>query len=483
MNNAQSITPGSRRLLIWSLLGLMLLTALGGFIVALPAIAPQLVIAHSPWIWPVLRAEAYETEGKEPDLNVNPHPIERYNLVDRLFNEENWEQAAVPVLTRALDHPDLRLRRTAAKTMSELLAAHPDSRFTLTPKITQALLQTMDDPDDELASRSFCLLCDSEDPAVAQVLLEHAPRQWGLSRQPRSKSLYAEFPWAWYRDPHALKNFHRAQVYEQVQDWLADKDEDLVRLGCMLLAYSDDPRAIAVFDAHLGRHICHDELSGWQRDFVACGLGCSITPQALDLIHRALADPVIERRHSAVVACQYRGSSESLPHLHALIDDPDPDVRNTLAACLAGYPLEHTLPDLCRIIARGGKPAVTAVDRIRSNRMFLHRSRPWWGRGDVVPAVDPDRPGNWALEGRIIAEFSAFTTHPEPAVRFSLARYLCSTWEQDTERVLRSMADDPDPQVRAEIAAELEAITKRIRRDPATYRSYQTPTADTSTAP
>jgi hypothetical protein len=101
----------------------------------------------------------------------------------------------------------------------------------------------------------------------------------------------------------------------------------------------------------------------------------------------------------------------------------------------------------------------------------------------VVPVVNPDTPENLALEARIIAEFSAFAAHPEPAVRFELARYLCSTWEPDTERVLRSMADDPDPQVRAEITAELQAITSRTLRDSSTYRSYQPPQTTAAAAP
>lgn len=40
----------SRGLFIWSLFIAVLLIAMGGFVLALPRIAPQFVITHSPWI-------------------------------------------------------------------------------------------------------------------------------------------------------------------------------------------------------------------------------------------------------------------------------------------------------------------------------------------------------------------------------------------------------------------------------------------------
>jgi hypothetical protein len=485
MNNDQSTTQGSRRLLIWSLLGLLLLTALAGFIAALPAIAPQLVIAHSPWIWPVLRAEAYETEGKEPDLFLN----ERHNLVDRLYNEENWEQAAVPVLTRALEHPDLRMRRTAANTLFTLRPHHADSTPIIWDgELVAHLRRLLDDADDEVFQHAFGLLLNHEDSVSAQAILDHFPRECGIVPTRLSNSLDSRLSifFGSQGEPHPLRHLRLGNLVQQAQRWLATNDPSLVRIALMTLGFSHDPRALPILDAHLGKHLETEEYwDGW--DPVSYALSLSPLPGVNNLLTTAMADEDPLRRRKAAGILGSRADTDtseiSLALLRAHIDDLDAEVRNQVANSLVNFPLVQTLPDLRHIITRGGQPAVTAIDCLRFNRMSLHRSRPWWGRGVVVPSIDPDTPENWALEARIIAEFSTLTTHPEPAVRFELARYLCSTWEPDTERVLRSMADDADPQVRAEVAAELQAITNRTRRDPATYRTYATPTNDEAPLP
>ena len=491
MNNAQSTTPSSRRLLIWSLLGLMLLTALGGFIAALPAIAPQFVIAHSPWIWPVLRAEAYETEGKEPDFNLDPNPSERNSLEERIYHEEDWEQTSIPVLTQALGHPDVRMRRTAAQCLHTLLTDNNAQTPVIRDgELVNRLRHLLDDPDEAVFDRAFGLLLAHEDRSSAQAVLVHLPRSCGLVPVRSSKPWDVRFSvfWGMAGEPHPLRFLHLAPVVDQAQQWLATGDPEFVRLALMVLGRTDDVRALPILDAHLGKHAQTDTFGfGGYWDPASSALSRSTFAGVDDLLTAAMADPDPLRRRSAAGALRSReghGAIDvSLALLRAHIDDPDEGVRNAVAIGLANYPLEQTFPDIHRIIARGGQIAVSVIDRIRSQRMFLHNSRPWWGRRDVVPAVDPDTPENRALEARIIAEFSTLTTHPEPAVRFELARYLCSTWEPDTERVLRSMADDPDPQVRAEIAAELHAISTQTRRDAATYRTYTAPSVEGPNAP
>lgn len=488
MTNAQSISVSSRRLLIWSLFGLMLLTALGGFIATLPAIAPQLVIAHSPWIWPVLRAEAYETEGKEPDLNLNPNPSERNSLEERIYHEEDWEETSIPVLTQALGHPDVRMRRTAAQCLHTLLTENNARTPVIRDgELVNHLRRLLDDPDEEVFDHAFGLLLAHEDRSSAQAVLVHLPRSCRLVPVRSSKPWDVCFSvfWGMEGKPHPLRFLHLAPVVDQAQQWLATGDPEFVRLALMVLGRADDVRALPILDAHLGKHAEKDPFGfGGYWDPASSALSRSTFAGVDDLLTAAMADPDPLRRRSAADALKIDGAIDvSLALLRAHIDDPDEGVRNAVAIRLADCQFERTLPDIYRIIARGGQIAVSVIDRIRSQRMFLHNRRPWWGHGVFVPAIDPDTPENRALETRIINEFAAFVTHPEPAVRFELARYLCSTWEPDTERVLRSMADDPDPQVRAEIAAELEAITKRIPRDSATYRSYQASTIKTPTAP
>jgi HEAT repeat protein len=479
----------SRRLLIWGTFIAALVATLGGLVLALPRIAPQFVIAHSPWIWPVLRAEAYETEGKEPDLNINPRPGERNNLVDRLMNEENWEQAAVLVLTHALDHPDLRMRRTAASSLYTLLT-HNNSRMPgiLSGGLATHLRRLLDDPDDEVFGHAFGLLLHHEEPSSTQAVLEHLPRSCGLVpvRSNTDWSFRFGVFWGTVGEPHPLRFLRLASVVDQAQQWLATGDPELVRLALMVLGHTDDARALPILDAHLGKHLATDQYnSGW--DPVSYSLSLSTLSGVNDLLAAAMADSDPLRRRGAAGALGSRNDmgaiDVSLELLRAHIDDVDGEVRKEVAIGLTNYPIDQTLPDLHRIIVRGGQPAVTAIDRIRFNRTSFHRIRPWWGQGDVVLATNPDTAKNWALEAHIIAEFSTLTTHPEPAVRFELARYLCATWEAETERILRSMADDPDPQVRAEITAELHAITTRTRRDSATYRNYEAPTAGSPTTP
>jgi hypothetical protein len=483
MTNAQSTAVSSHRLLIWSLLGLVLLTALGGFIAALPAIAPQFVIAHSPWIWPVLRAEAYETEGKEPDLHLDPDPSDRNSLEERIYHEEDWEQTSIPVLTQALGHPDVRMRRTAAQCLHTLLTDNNARTPVIQDgELVNHLRHLLDDPDEEVFHHAFGLLLAHEDRSSAQAVLTHLPRKCQLVPVRISKPWDIRFSvfWGFEGEPHPMRFLHLAPVVDQAQQWLATGDPEFARLALMVLGWANDVRALPILDAHLGKHAETDASGfGGYWDPASSALSRSTFAGVDDLLTAAMADPDPLRRRSAAGALRSReghGTIDvSLALLRAHIDDPDEGVRNAVAIGLANYPLEQTFPDIHRIIARGGQIAISVIDRIRSQRMFLHNRRPWWGRGDVVPAVDPDTPENRALETRIINEFATFVTHPEPAVRFELARYLCSTWESDTERVLRSMADDPDPQVRAEIAAELHAITTRTHRAQATYHSYEAP--------
>lgn len=475
----------SRGLFIWSLFIAVLLIAMGGFVLALPRIAPQFVITHSPWIWPVLRAEAYETEGKEPDLFLDPHPVERNSLEERIYHEENWEQTSIPVLTQALGHPDVRMRRTAAQCLHTLLTDNnAETPVIQDGDLVNHLRYLLDDQDEAVFGHAFGLLLAHEDRSSAQTVLAHLPRRCQLVPVRSSKPWHDRFSVFWGEEgkPHPMRFLHLAPVVDQAQHWLATGDPEFARLALMVLGWADDVRALPLLDAHLGKHAVTD-ASGFDRywDPASSALARSRFAGVDDLLTAAMADPDPRRRRSAARALKIGGAIDlSLALLRAHIDDPDEGVRIEVAIQLAYGPFERTFADIGRIIARGGQPALSVIDCIRSQRMFLHNSRPWWGRGDFVPAVDPDTPENRALETRIINEFAAFVTHPEPAIRFELARYLCSTWEADTERVLRSMADDPDPQVRAEITAELKSIDSRTRRDPTTYRAYAPPEKSSS---
>lgn len=398
MNNAQSTTLASRRLLIWGILIVVLMAAVVGFVITLPRIAPQFVIAHSPWIWPVLQAEAYKTEGKEPDLSDQKEWVERLNLVDRLMNEENWEQAAIPVLTRALDHPDLRMRRTAASALSTLLT-HNNGR---TPVIQNGELVTrlrrlLDDPDADVFTHAFRLLLHHEDSASAQAILDYLPRACGVvpngRKIPLDGTIYIFF--GTVGEPHPLRHLRLADVVDQAQRWLATSDPDLTRLALMALGFSDDPQALPLLDAHLGKHLEQEEYwVGW--DPAGYALSLNTQPGVIELLISALADADPVRRRSAAGALIGRDEigqiDESISLARASIDDSDGEVRKQVAMALASFPLKQTLPDLCHLITRGGEPAVAAINRVRSNRMFLHRNRPWWGRGDIGPAVNADTP-------------------------------------------------------------------------------------------
>src|SRR5688572_24418403 len=199
-------------------------------------------------------------------------------------------------------------------------------------------------------------------------------------------------------EPHPLRHLRLANIVDKAQRWLATSDPELVRLALMSLGFSQDPRALSLLDTHLGKHIEKETYwVGW--DPVGYALSLSTLPGVNDLLAAAMTDPDPVRRRSAAGALGSREDMGAidipLALLHAHIDDVDGDVRKKIALGLADYPLEQTLPDLRHIITRGGQPAVTAIDRIRFNRMSLHRHRPWWGRGRVVPAVNPDTPENW----------------------------------------------------------------------------------------
>jgi len=73
-------------------------------------------------------------------------------------------------------------------------------------------------------------------------------------------------------------------------------------------------------------------------------------------------------------------------------------------------------------------------------------------------------PENLALETLLFDRLRTLITHPEPEVRYALARYLAQTWEPETEQTLRSLTNDPDLRVPAEVKAELRAIAGRTRR-------------------
>ena len=87
-----------RRLLT---LGVMLGTTMAVVLIGawqlLPLMAPQFVIKHSPWIWPIIQAEAFETEGKEPQplMVSNPTPGNESELTwtDVMLRSTFWTVA------------------------------------------------------------------------------------------------------------------------------------------------------------------------------------------------------------------------------------------------------------------------------------------------------------------------------------------------------------------------------------------------------
>jgi len=106
MDTAASSSTHIRRLMpliLWSLGGMSLLGIVAVVLwIWLPRWAPELVIKHSPWVDPVLRAVANESSDKE----VNP-------LVGMFERFESWGESATPTLVSGLDSRDDRYRMVA----------------------------------------------------------------------------------------------------------------------------------------------------------------------------------------------------------------------------------------------------------------------------------------------------------------------------------------------------------------------------------
>jgi HEAT repeat protein len=467
-------SSNAQRILLWSMIVCMVGSLPQIAWITLPHIAPQFVIQHSPWIDWALRAEAYETEGIEPDLTSTVSIPERHSLINRILAEEGWEDAAKSIMITTLSHRNLMMRRTAASILIDL--RHSNSTFD--QQTINVLIQLLNDDDDIIFNRAYSLLLLAGEnippnPEMSQALLVNLPRMCELTKVRKNNnflfSIFSDF----YDENEKTLEYHELSVLRHVdivthiEPWLTSSDVRYQQLACLVLRFSDDPRALELLSAHLGHFLNAEEFACYD-DPVAFGLGRNSQPQALTVILNALKDSSVDRRRSAVraVMCHDIGDNITQPllqHMREIINDPDPIVRKLVAQCLSGYPLNETLDDLTSIIKSGGEPAISAIKTIYSYRISLHRSRPWWGRPDVI-FPKRDTPENLTLETQVFDRLRTLISHPEPEVRYELARYLAQTWEPETELVLRSLTNDPDLKVRAEVKAELRAIEGRTRR-------------------
>jgi hypothetical protein len=455
-------SPAHHWFLVWSVIGVASAALLAALVLALPLLAPQLVIAHSPWMGPVVLAEAYETGGIDPDFlpSTPVPPRQRVSLLDRVLAEERWQAWPGPRLAPLLGHADLRVQRTVTSLAMHLVR---DGHLAVDSDLRDALVRTMGNPDRYVFEACFSILLGCEGAIVGAAILQHLPRRCGLSPS-RATWDFSDFHDVNGAPASGLAAMRWCDLIAATAPWLASPDEDLQRLACRVLRFSDDTRAPALLAARLGRLLVSDE-SGNVFDAVAYGLGGNPQAAALDQLDAARRDPSADRRRSVARALIIRGLrpglDTALPILKRMSDDDDDTVRIIVAEGLILYPLDLVVDDLRVLLARGGRPTTAALDALRHQRRLLHRSRPWWGRAEVV--TGRDMPENLALEGRLFALVQGLAGHPEAEVRLAAARYLTQTWEPGTEAALRALADDPDPRVRAE-RAELHAIDGRTLR-------------------
>jgi HEAT repeat protein len=440
-----------RLLIVAAMLATLVALALAAAWQLLPLLAPQFVIRHSPWIWPMIRAEACETEG----MDHPPPGYERVSLEQRLYDEE-WALLAIPRLAAALEHPDLRLRRTAAKALvyirdgSNLIDGDLDQ-----PRLAAQLLRLLDDEDGEVFTHAFALLQGTRDAAIAQAMLPHVPRASGLAEDGKQRVDWQD-PFIAADRPHDMRFLRLAHLVDAVKPWLDADDPALQQLACLVLGFSNDPRALDLLIARLGRHVPADDRLGVD-DPVAVALKESSDPRAVAAIHQALGDPLASRRAAAVRAARLRKDPASLPLLVAMEGESDPAVRLELAQALSAYPLEAVIDRLVAIIARGDAPALTALTWARLNLMrrgyALMRKR-----GGALASL----PEFMALESLLFTRFTALLPGAEPAVRVALVEYVGLVKEHGEEgrRLLRSLADDADPQVRAAVATALKRLNE-----------------------
>jgi hypothetical protein len=453
------VTAASRRLLI---VLAMIATLLALVPVAawhlLPLLAPQWVIRHSPWIWPVIRAEAHETGGREDAEYTGASGQERAHLIGRMYDEEGWLRLTIPYLTAALAHRDLAMRRTATHALhviwdsqADSIVIHPD-----TGGLAVRLLPLLGEADDETFAHAFAILQASSEARVAQALLPHLPRACGLDGDEQRRRHWFNAVRQHEGAEHPLEFLRHASVLATARGWLEADDGKLRQLACVCLGFSDDPRALDLLVAHLGRHQIDDPWMG-REDPVAYGLSLSRDPRAMAALHHALGDPVADRRRSAVSAARWRLAPDSLPLLVAMGGDPDPAIRSELAQTIGAYPLEDALEHLAAIIARGGAPALAAIDATRRN--LGHRYH-------VIRMHSADRapvqPEHQALTMVVFTRFAALLPAAEPAVRVALVE-LVGEIRPPGETVrpfLRGLADGADPLVRAAAARALVRLER-----------------------
>lgn len=462
--------PRPRRLLM---LGVMLgTTTVLALIVLwqfLPLLAPQFVIRHSPWIWPIIRAEAFDTEGKEPDpARTRPMP-ERASLIDRLYEEEDWLRPALPLLSTALGHPDVRIRRTSTQTLLSIRndGLHHHGVDLGQRSITDRLLRLLDDPDQEVFASSFTLLSDHTDATVAQALLPHLPRACGLTGdETQRKRWFNRFGYV-EGEPHPMRFLRLASPFDTATRWLESGDDRLQQLACVTLGFSDDPRALDLLIAHLGRHHednDRDEISPMGvGDPVAYGLSESRDPRATATINQALSDPIATKRLSAVCAAHWRAAPESLHLLVGMIGETDPGIRIEIARAISAYPLEQTIDDVIAIIGRGGLPAQEMTRLVRWNLM----RRGFAMRLKASTSNWSESPEFLALRALVFTRLTALLPSSGPAIRIAIIEYLGLTGEHggdEVRRCLGALADDADPQVRAAVAAARSQIEERLKR-------------------
>jgi HEAT repeat protein len=441
-----------RLLILATLLGAATAVALLAAWQLLPLLAPQLVIRRSPWIWPMIRAEAYEVEDRD-GAPAGAAADERASLVQRL-HEEEWLLAALPPLFAALEHPDRRVRRTAIKALEDLWDSDDEVRTELGRRaIAERLLRVLDDQDGEVFSHAFALLLGTSDAVIAQGLLRHLPRASGLTGEDGQQIEWVD-PFDLSDRPHGMRVLRLVPLVAAVMPWLDSGDPGLQRLACLVLGFSDDPRALDLLVARLGQLDTPDERLGVD-DAVAAGLKECRDPRAAAAIGQALGDPLAGRRAAALRATRLRKDPATLPLLVAMQDDPDPAVRIELARALAAYPLEAVLDHLAAIIARGGAPALAAIEGMRFNLMLRGHALKRMQRKPLATI-----PEFASLRSVLLARVAALLPVAESAVRVALVEYvgLVKQHGEEGRRLLRGLADDPDPPVRAVVDTALERL-------------------------
>ena len=348
--------------ILWSAVGSSVLVTIATVLwLGLPRWAPDLVIKHSPFVDPVLRAMGTKLRSGSIMYSANTEAF-----YDRVHD---WDMAMVPGVMAALASSDPSSRLAALIAWSRL-SSRSDNRPP--PRLVDALCwQAHNDQEGENRALAIYGLSDVVSPQVRHVLL------------------------AGLRDPHALvreaaasvcrdKKQQGPDILAAVAGVLSDPAPTVRRLAADIVGVGRDVRAvdalIAVLVAELNMGAASSQVCalGWIGDRRAIEPLLQIInrpamsiPQAalvaealqsLEQIDKAQAIPLWitalthahpRVRFSAVMRFGSLREPSAVPGLVRLLDDPDALIRAETVRSLAGMNDPRTIDPILDAYGRG----------------------------------------------------------------------------------------------------------------------------------